>query len=143
MLMGGTLQFAQRASLYNGAASRWTASNIVVNSGATLGLNVGGTGEFTAADLDTLLDGSHLGASTGSSGLASGSFLALDTTNAGGIFTYSNVIANPNGGANILGLVKSGAGTLILAGSNSYTGTTTVNGGILREGPRTDNLNKF
>ena len=32
------------------------------------------------------------------------------------------------------GIVKSGAGTLLLTGANSYTGTTTVNGGTLTVG---------
>jgi fibronectin-binding autotransporter adhesin len=37
-----------------------------------------------------------------------------------------------NGGAGKLNLVKIGSGTQVLAGRNSYTGTTVVNGGTLR-----------
>ena len=43
--------------------------------------------------------------------------------------TYSGTIANGNG--DTLYLVKSGAGTQVLSGSSTYTGTTTVNGGTL------------
>jgi autotransporter-associated beta strand protein len=45
-----------------------------------------------------------------------------------GTTTFSGLIAD--GGAT-LSLVKAGAGTQVLAGDNTYTGTTTVNGGIL------------
>ena len=50
----GTVQFTKENSLYNNTPASWTASNISVNGGATLGLNVGGTGEFTASDVATL-----------------------------------------------------------------------------------------
>ena len=75
----GTVQFTKENSLYNNTPASWTASNIGVNGGATLGLNVGGSGEFTASDVATL---SALGTTTG--GLRNGSTLALDTTNAAG-----------------------------------------------------------
>jgi len=128
----GTLQFAKKTSLYNNTPASWTAANIVVDSGATLALNVGGTNEFAASDLTTLLNGTHLGASTGTTGLKSGSILGLDTTNAGGgSFTYSTVIANPNSGANVLGLTKRGTGQVVLDQANTYTGPTTVSAGTL------------
>ena len=61
-------------------------------------MNVGGTGEFIASDLDTI---AALGTATG--GFLSGSTLALDTTNAASGFSYSTAIVNPNGGAIALG----------------------------------------
>jgi autotransporter-associated beta strand protein len=123
----GTLQFAKQTALYNNVTSNWTATKITVANGATLGLNVGGTGEFTAADVTAL---AALGTATG--GFQSGSTLALDTTNASGSnFSYSGGIANPNGGSNTLHLVKNGANTLTLTGTNLYTGTTKVNAGTL------------
>ncbi|HVU23275.1 MAG TPA: autotransporter-associated beta strand repeat-containing protein [Opitutus sp.] len=129
-ISGGTLEFAKQTSLYNNNGANWTAAKLVVNAGTTAAFNVGGTGEFTSANLDTL---KALGTSTG--GFKNGSFLGLDTTNAaGGIFTYNSDIANPNSGANALGLVKLGTGTLVLGGTNTYSGDTFVNAGTLKLG---------
>ena len=76
---GGTLQFAKQVSLYNNTTASWTAANLVVASGATAAFNVGGTGEFTSANIATL---AVLGTSSG--GFVNGSFIGLDTTNASG-----------------------------------------------------------
>lgn len=126
-ISGGTLQFAQQISLYNNTPDSWTDTNLIVNSGSTLALNVGGTGEFTSSDIATL---TALGTST--EGFRSGSRIGLDTTNADGSFTYSTVLANPNGGANTLGLRKLGTGTLVLDQINTYTGGTIVEEGRLK-----------
>lgn len=126
----GTLQFAKETALYNNVTGSWTATNIIVASGATAAFNVGGTGEFTASDIQTL---SGLGTTT-TNGFANGSKLALDTTNAGGSFTYGNVIANPNSGSNGLALTKLGTGSLILSNANSYTGATLISAGTLQLG---------
>ena len=96
-------------------------------SGETAAFHVGGTGEFTAANIDTL---KAVGTSTG--GFRTGSTIGLDTTNAaGGNFTYTSTIANPNAGANVLGLAKLGGNTLTLTRASTYTGGTTVNAGTL------------
>ncbi len=126
-ISAGTLQFAKQTSLYSGSSALWTSSKIEVDSGATLAVNVGGSGEFTSADLDTL---KALG--TSASGFSNGSILGIDTTNAsGGNFTYASNITNAYSGANALGITKLGSNTLTLTGSNSYTGATTVAGGTL------------
>ena len=125
----GILEFATESSLYsnNTVAGGWTASNIIVQPGATLAFEVGNAGGFTASDLATL---SGLGTSTG--GFENGSTLGIDTT--GATFTFGGVIANTNGGANVIGLNKLGANSLILTGSNTYTGPTTVTAGTLQLG---------
>lgn len=123
----GTLQFGTQVALYNNTPANWTAENIIVNSGAVAAFNVGGGDEFTADDLDLLL---VMG--TEDTGFTSGAFIGIDTTSATGGFTYDSGIANPNGGANALGLSKLGANTLVLSGANSYTGGTVLNGGTLQ-----------
>ena len=130
-ISAGTLQFAKVAALYNSTTASWTKANITVSSGATLALNVGGTGEFTAGNVTTLL--SNLTTTLSNNGLMAGSTLAFDTTNAsGGTFTLADNIANSSGtGAGALGLTKLGSNTLVLSGTNSYTGTTTVVAGVL------------
>ncbi|MCW1923909.1 autotransporter-associated beta strand repeat-containing protein [Luteolibacter arcticus] len=132
----GALVFGRTASLYNNTPTSWTPANISVASGATLGLGLGdsASGYFDVTALDTLLDGSHLGASTTTTGLKTGAILGFDTTNAtGGLFTYGSVIADHTGGS-VLNLTKLGAGTLTLGGANTYTGTTTVSAGTLQIG---------
>jgi fibronectin-binding autotransporter adhesin len=122
---GGTLVFSNPASLYQGNSASWSTSNIAVNSGCTLGINVGGSGEFTTSDIayfDTL------GSPTG--GLKTGAYLGLDTTNAGGSLTYSGNLINA-GTATSTGLAKLGTGTLILTGTNTYGGGTRIDGGTL------------
>ena len=54
-VLGGTLQFAKQVALYNNNPAAWTTpGNINVNNGATLAVNVGGTGEFATTDVGTL-----------------------------------------------------------------------------------------
>jgi fibronectin-binding autotransporter adhesin len=56
----------------------------------------------------------------------------LTVNPASGVSTFSGVIAGTNSGAQgNMALLKTGAGTLALAGANTYTGTTTVNAGSL------------
>ncbi|OYV06452.1 MAG: hypothetical protein CFE26_06235 [Verrucomicrobiales bacterium VVV1] len=124
----GTLQFTNLVSLYNGVPASWTKDNIIVDSGATLALNVSGSGQFTKANIDTLLSLSD----SASNGFIGGSNLGLDTT--GGNLVFDTVLANTNGGANALGLTKLGTNTLTLEQDNTYTGRTLISGGILQLG---------
>jgi autotransporter-associated beta strand protein len=127
----GSLVFVNPAALYGGVPANWTPTTLVVSSGATLGFGVG-PGEFTASDIDTLND---LGTATG--GFLNGSNFGIDTTNATAPFEYAGAITNTNAGANAIGVMKLGPGTLVLSGANSYTGPTTILGGTLQSGSAT------
>lgn len=125
-ITGGVLQFAVPSALYGGNVGSWTAANLVTGSGGGLALNVGGAGEFTTANVAAI---AALGSAT--DGFLPGSFIGIDTTNAGGNVDLSAPLADPNGGANSLGLIKLGSGTLTLSAANTYTGITSVAGGVL------------
>lgn len=125
---GGVLKIAKTTALYNNTPASWTDTNLQVDSGATLAFNVGGTGEFTASNIQSLV---ALGTATG--GFKTGAKVGIDTTNAsGGVFTYSNVLANPNSGGNTLSLRKMGTGTLVLDQANTFSGGTIIDAGTLR-----------
>jgi autotransporter-associated beta strand protein len=63
---------------------------------------------------------------TGGAGYSNGIPVALTVGYNNSSTTYSGVMSGPGS------LIKVGAGTLTLTGANTYTGNTTVNGGILR-----------
>lgn len=125
----GILQFGKTSALYNGDTASWTSPNIIVSSGTTLAFSVGGTGEFTTGNVTTLL--TNLSFTNNTNGLISGSSIGFDTTNAsGGTFTVADTIANSSTGG-LIGVNKLGAGTLVLTGTNTYTGKTTISAGTL------------
>jgi fibronectin-binding autotransporter adhesin len=137
---GGTLQFATRNALYGGGTANWTAANINTGTLSTLALNVGGAGEFSSGDVTTLLASlGGLGGAVNNDGLRAGARIGFDTTNApGGTFTIADNLANSTGtGGGTLGVTKLGSGTLTLSGTNTYTGPTRVEAGVLRMGSAT------
>jgi fibronectin-binding autotransporter adhesin len=118
----GTLQFAKTNSMS-------ASSAVSVASGATLAVNAGGTGEFAAGSGNGTIGGlfAGLGGQSGSTvSYASGATIGVDTTNATGSITESTALTGTG-----IGLTKLGTGTLILSGTNNYTGTTTVSAGTL------------
>lgn len=110
----GTLQVPSPISL----AGYSTPGKLNVSSGATLHLNISTSNEWSNTDVNNLL-------SNNGSGFAAGSTLAFDTTN--GNATNSNTI-----GVAALNVMKAGANTLLLNGSNTYTGLTTIASGVVR-----------
>lgn len=108
---GGTLQLTQRLSLYNGGlAAPWTAGNIIVASGATLGFDFGTSDEFTTADLNSGLS---------LDGFASGSSLGINTP-------YEDLTLSRNLTQTGLGLIKTGRAILNLTGTNTSNGPTRI-----------------
>ncbi|NBP46229.1 MAG: hypothetical protein EBU72_13630, partial [Betaproteobacteria bacterium] len=117
----GTTNIAAGSVSYLTAASLVSAGTTIAN-GLTASFNVGGAAEFGTADLANILAVTFTGG-------ASTNTLAFNTQNATAPAAFTGVIANPAGGT--FAITKNGAGTLVLAGLNTYTGVTTVNGGIL------------
>ncbi len=124
---------AQLAALGAGGGTFDTNGNSV-----TLAGNIGGAGGLTKAGTGTLILGgsnSYSGGTRVSGGTLQGTTASLQ----GNILNNANVTFSQDstgtyGGA-MAGsgsLTKSGAGTVILSGSNSYTGGTTVSGGVLQ-----------
>jgi len=126
----GTLTVKKAVSLYNGDAAQWIPSKITVFNTATLILCVGGPGEFTGQQVDSLLK--NLTTGINSNGLMSGAVFGLDTSNTRETVTVSADISDskgPGGGAFLI--KKCGAGILQLSGKNTYTGQTILEGGAL------------
>ncbi len=109
----GTLDAVSPLSLNNYG----TANDVVVFSGATLAVRVGGTTDWTSANIDTL---------RGAANFSSGSSLGIDTTD--GNFAYNSNIGG------VFTLTKMGANTLTLNGTSTYTGGTIVSAGTLIPG---------
>ena len=97
-----------------------TSGAVSVANAATLVLDVGGAGQFQPADVTDVLQNATF---------SGNSFLGFDTTAAAGPYTVADNITLPN-----LGLTKVGSGTLILSGTNTHGGVTTVSAGTLQLG---------
>ena len=108
---GGILTFLN-------TASRTGVSAVTAGPSGGIGLGVGGSGDYSSANLDSLfantLSGFTMNATSG---------VGIDTT--GGNFTYASNISG------VRNLTKLGANTLTLTGSNTYSGATSVEQGVL------------
>lgn len=117
---GGTTVSTGTLTFRNTGAKPATGT-VSVSAGATLGLGVATSGSFfTSANVDSLFAGTLSGVTNDVA-----SNVGIDTTQ--GNFTYATSV----GGSPTRGLVKLGANTLTLTGSNTYTGATTVSEGSL------------
>ncbi|MEO8614727.1 MAG: autotransporter-associated beta strand repeat-containing protein [Luteolibacter sp.] len=121
--------------------SAQAATNLVINGGTLQYTGAGGdsTGRsFTFDNNGATIDASAAAnaaitfSGTGGALVASGTGnRTLTLTGAStGANTMTSVIANPSSGATAL--TKSGAGTWVVGGVNTYTGTTTISAGTLR-----------
>ena len=115
LVNAGTLVFRTTAAKGNGTV---TAAAI-----GSIGLGVGGTGDYSNANVATLFNTGTLTGFGSSFTMNATSGVAIDTT--GGNFTQSTALtANRS-------LTKLGTNTLTLSGNSTYGGTTTVSAGTL------------
>lgn len=108
-ITAGVLQVNSAAAL-----SGYNSAGKVSMSGGTLRLMAGGTTQWGASQISSLL----------SNGNFSGGSIGL-TVDSGNTFAYGSAITQP------IGLIKAGTGTVVLSGSNSYTGGTSITNGVL------------
>jgi autotransporter-associated beta strand protein len=122
---GGTNVNAGAVSFLNVAAKPSTG-NIVVAASATLGLGVKDfdVGYFSTTDVDNLFANNFVDNLSNVTQHTATSNVGIDTS--AGIFVYSS-----NTPAVTKGLVKLGANTLTLTGTNLHTGPTVINAGTL------------
>ncbi|MGH3581062.1 MAG: beta strand repeat-containing protein, partial [Mycobacterium sp.] len=124
------------------------ASGIGAGSAAAVNLSLqGGTLRYTGAGASTdRLFNIQFGSGTlDSSGTGAVNFTNTGTISNDGAITTLTLAGSNTGnntlagsiveGGNTLSLTKTGAGTWILNGTNSYTGSTTISNGTLRLGP--------
>jgi fibronectin-binding autotransporter adhesin len=127
---GGGLTFTKAVSLYNADSAQWTKSNIIVNSGGSLIVKIGGTGEFTTTQASTIFG--NLVDSVNSNGLQAGAIFGVDASTTAGNYTISTNLTDSVGtgggavGFRFFGNGTIGASTLELTGSNTYSGQTII-----------------
>jgi autotransporter-associated beta strand protein len=135
--------------LGTGADSIAVAGNSAVTA-QTLFLNLSGGGSLSMAAASTLPDFTDITLAAATTFNLNGQNQSIDALSGSGTIlnngaaaatlavgsqgsgsTFSGSLAN---GSQTLSLTKVGAGTLVLSGTNSYTGVSTLSGGVLESG---------
>jgi fibronectin-binding autotransporter adhesin len=129
-IYSGATIIKEGSLILDGGTNRLLSTgSVVLGDTSTTGKLVLGGSVAVSQTLSSLtttgLGGSVVG------GNASISTLTLDIA---GISTYAGTLGGTGTNENNLALVKNGVGTLTISGNNSYTGGSTVNGGVLTLG---------
>jgi outer membrane autotransporter protein len=120
---------AGSSSIINGNGGRVLLRTDADASGAKITNNAGGI-----VDLSRVTSGIAIGALSGAGNVLMGS-KTLTLGGLGGSERIDGILQDGGvAGGTGASLVKTGAGTLTLAGANTYTGSTTIKGGILQIG---------
>jgi autotransporter-associated beta strand protein len=147
LTLGGASTYSGSTAIANGTLQLASGSNrlpvtTVVSLGQAVSTNLGtldlnGNNQQIAGLASVA--GSNAGASTNTVTSVGAATLTINV--ASGTFTYSAGSAADSGViSGAISLVKNGNGTQVLGGANSYTGSTTVNAGLLRvNGSQTGN----
>ncbi|MGH8046303.1 MAG: autotransporter-associated beta strand repeat-containing protein, partial [Chthoniobacterales bacterium] len=140
-ISGGVQHFSKFSELHANAANSISGADItlyddsLITVGATNGLGNASV-EFYSSGTQLALGGNSTTVGkiiSGGNGVirnASATPAMLTVNPSSGLTTYSGLIEDGAGGG-VLYLGKSGAGTLQLTGANTYTGGTSISGGIL------------
>lgn len=127
----GTLRLDNTSNNYTGST---TVSGGILRLGAS-GVIPNGSALINNATFELNGLNETVGSIAGSGTIRNQSISTASTLTCGGdntSTTYSGIIQN--GSTRALNLVKEGSGTLTLSNVNTYTGTTTINGGVLKAG---------
>ena len=134
LVLGGSDTYTGNTVVSNGLLQLGSAAGIP--GGSTAGTVILNGGAATAGTIDVSGFSTDFGGLSGTAGAVpgmifnSGGTATLTIGDNNGASTFSGTIAD-GGNSNALGLVKTGSGTLTLAGANAYDGNTTVSKGIL------------
>lgn len=124
---------ANTTARLSGGADRLPVSTVLTFNPATFNGSPL-TAELALNGYHQTVAGIQVGAgATGNARVVNGSpTAAMLTVNNASDYTYAGSLGGPDIDDNNLSLSKSGTGTLTLTGANTYVGTTTVSGGVLR-----------
>jgi len=144
--LGGSSTYTGATTIANGTIQLTTANNrlptgTVLSLGQAASANLGtldlGGFNQTVAGLASI-SGTNAGASTNLVTTSTGASTLTINVTSGSTYIYGSGSAQNSGAiTGAVSLVKQGAGTQILGGSNSYTGPTTLSLGTLRSGTGT------
>ncbi len=136
---GGTLIYTGTGETNNRYFQIGSGPNNTATAGGTITANGTGPVVFTSAgrDLTHPLYGNNFFNQNDGVVIVPDRTLTLNGTNAGANEIQTVIIDNVRSTTNVvskINVTKTGSGTWILSGSNTYTGTTTVSGGLLQVG---------